>query len=281
MIIHPYVRGSKSVKALKDYLEGVGHHTVVLHRRPMRPRARVVSWGARDIEYNLDGLRVLNHPRHTAVFCNKLKFFEQADPRFVPECAVPDRAESHLDAIAGWFEHGSPVVERHKLSGKSGEGIRIVEPTLIEGGVSVAAIQKAPLYVKYEKKTDEFRVHVFKNREGNFYVAHVQKKVAAPDRVQAGDIRNWHVRNHENGFIFQQHGFDCPALVRDTALGLVRTSFPEIDFVALDVIYHNGTAKKAADRTEPRAFVLEGNTAPGMEGTTVQIYGDFLLERFR
>jgi hypothetical protein len=268
VIIHPYVRGSKSVKALKDYLEGVGHHTVVLHRRPMRPRARVVSWGARDIEYNLDGLRVLNHPRHTAVFCNKLRFFEQCRESLL----VPPWTTG-IGEATNWLNDGHTIVERHKLSGKSGEGIRIVEP----GG----ELQRAPLYVKYEKKTDEFRVHVFKNLAGEFYVAHVQKKVAAPDRVQAGDIRNWHVRNHENGFIFQQHGFDCPALVSDTALSLVRTSFPEIDFVALDVIYHNGTAKKAADRTEPRAFVLEGNTAPGMEGTTVQVYGDFLLERFR
>lgn len=275
MIIHPYVRGSKSVKALKDYLEGIGHHTVVLHRRPMRPRARIVSWGARDIDYVLDGFRVLNHPSHTAVFCNKLRFFEQSGGQHVPDwCKGQATAQE-------WLDQGHTIVERHKLSGKSGEGIRIVKPADAGSGEPGGELQRAPLYVKYERKTDEFRVHVFKNREGEFYVAHVQKKVAAPNRVQAGDIRNWHVRNHENGFIFQQHGFGCPALVSDTALGLVRTSFPEIDFVALDVIYHNGTAKKAADRTEPRAFVLEGNTAPGMEGTTVQVYGDFLLERFR
>lgn len=271
MIIHPYKRGSKSVIALRDYLESVGHHTVILHRRPMRPRARVVSWGARDIDYDLSGLRVLNHPRWTAVFCNKLKFFSQAGPPYVDGLMVPTWTNTKETAQL-MLDGGATIVERHKLSGMSGEGIRIVEPG--------QELQRAPLYVKYEKKTDEFRVHIFKSKEGTFYVGHVQKKVAAPDRVEQGEIRDWRVRNHDNGFIFQQHGFDCPTLISDTALGLVRTSFPEIDFVALDVIYHDGRAKKAADRTEPRAFILEGNTAPGMEGTTVQKYGDFLLERF-
>lgn len=264
IVIHPYVRGSESARNLRDNLEQRGHHTVILHRKPMRPRARIVSWGAKDIEYDLDGLRVLNHPRVTAVFSNKLKFFRQVgeDFKYSPLwTANKADAQTALNA-------GQTIVERHKLSGKSGEGIRIVEPG--------NNLQDAPLYVVYQKKTDEYRVHVFKSPAGEFYVGHHQKKVAAP----GAEIQEWKIRNHDNGFIFQQHGYELPDLVSSAALGLVRDYFSEIDFVALDVIYHDGRAPRAADRIEPVAKILEGNTAPGIEGTSVDKYAEFLLGRF-
>lgn len=251
MIIHPYRRGSQSAKALRDALEKRGEHTVILHRRPKRAGARIISWGAKGIDYDLKGLGgVLNPPEITSVLSDKLRFFRHIGhgTGFVP---------NWCDTPAGTKDFETTVI-RHTTGGKGGDGIEIVE-----GSTDI----KAPLYTEYQKKTDEYRLHVFRKNRA-FYVAHSQKKVAAPD--QKDNIKDWKVRNAENGFIFQIHGFQVPEAVDEAAIGLVAEFFPRIDFVALDVIYHRPTDK---------AYVLEGNTAPGMEGTTVQVYADYFMAR--
>jgi D-alanine-D-alanine ligase-like ATP-grasp enzyme len=51
--------------------------------------------------------------------------------------------------------------------------------------------------------------------------------------------------------------------------------FGEMHFAALDVLYHHPSGK---------AVICEGNTAPGLENNTVNIYAEYLLglnEEFR
>lgn len=259
MIIHPYRRGSQSVAALRDYLRSRDQDVSILYRPSRFRRSSVVHWGRSGVDDNGVLGVVLNRSEAVDVFTDKLKFFRASASQYVPEWTEPDEAEAHFDACHTWLQAGIPVVERHSLTGMSGAGIRIVEP----GG----ELQQAPLYVKYEKKTHEFRIHVAKSVDGNFFVLHHQRKVAR-DREAVTD---WRVRNSENGFFFQQHGYNVPDAVTGAALGLIRESFPTIDFVALDVIYHEPTN---------RACVLEGNTAPGLEGTSVQKYGEYFIERF-
>jgi glutathione synthase/RimK-type ligase-like ATP-grasp enzyme len=75
------------------------------------------------------------------------------------------------------------------------------------------------------------------------------------------------VRNTANGFVFQRNGIVPPAGIRDLAISAVASL--QLDFGAVDIIY-NGAQDKC--------FVLEVNTAPGLEGSTIIKYKDALLE---
>lgn len=253
MIIHPYTKGSGSVHNLKDYIRGKGVGFFLKYDAPQRPeKAQVINWGSKPPQYDYRRCKTfLNHPDITKVFTNKLLFFTEVHgaggDKYTPEWSIYPNTE--------W----DCTVERHSLSGTCGAGIRIVE----KGG----EFHKAPLYVKYEKKTDEYRLHVVRDKPGFASVLHHQKKVA-PNKE---NVKDWKIRNHENGFIFQQNGYFIPEAVMSAALGIVNDCFPGIDFVALDITYHKPTNK---------AYVLEGNTAPGLEGTSVQKYGDYFIERF-
>lgn len=254
MILHSYNRG-EGIKALRAELEARGEHTVVLDRKPMRRRPMVVCWGSKPIVYPRDGCVFLNPPEVTKVFSNKLLFFRhiekifENDPYPVPEWTTdPEVAKRFPIAVV-----------RHVIDGSGGEGIELIP----QG----QEMPKAPLYTRYQKKTSEYRAHVFKVPDG-FVIRHIQKKTAKADTVNP----NFKIRNAENGFVFQQNGFDTPKAVYDLSLSFMKDYFPEIDFVALDVIF---------SKKEDRAWVLEGNTAPGLQGKTVQVYADYLLERKR
>lgn len=75
---------------------------------------------------------------------------------------------------------------------------------------------------------------------------------------------DYQVRNHANGWIYARDAIDEPnAMVLEqaklaiTALGL--------DFGAVDIIWN---------QHRQMAYVLEVNTAPGLEGTTLIKYAD-------
>lgn len=112
----------------------------------------------------------------------------------------------------------------------------------------------APLYVKYVKKQQEYRVHVF-----NGSVIDVQRKMRRTDTPDA-EV-NWQVRNHCNGFIFGREGVELP----DVALTMSKDSVGALglDFGAVDIIYN---------AHEDKYYVLEVNTACGLTGTTLEVY---------
>jgi hypothetical protein len=147
-----------------------------------------------------------------------------------------------------WLTEGHCVVERHKLTGNSGEGIRIV------GEEEEAELTPAPLYTKYFKKKAEFRVHIVGSE-----VILTQKKVKRAD-VAAEEV-NWKVRNHDGGFIFQQNDIEVPAKV--LAQAKLAINFTGLDFGAVDIMYNE---------REDEARILEVNTAPGLAGTTGEKY---------
>jgi glutathione synthase/RimK-type ligase-like ATP-grasp enzyme len=137
------------------------------------------------------------------------------------------------------------TVCRHKLTGHSGEGIELAE---------VDALPSCPLYVQYVPKQDEYRVHVI----GQSIIT-IQRKARDTNNPNP----NWKVRNHANGFIFVRNGVEAPKAVLDAAVNAVQAL--GLDFGATDVIWN---AK------QQRAYVLEVNTAPGLEGQTINDYAD-------
>lgn len=206
----------------------------------------IINWGDSAMPKHLLQSKVINNPHNIALVTNKLKFFDLMKDTDV---RIPEFTTDKNVAIM-WIAEGHVVVERHKLQGHSGEGIRIVEK-----GVD---IQKAPLYTKYVPKKDEFRVHFVGDKI--IYVQQKKRKVDVPD-----ENVNWKVRNNANGFIYAREGVEIPPDVTEQAMRTIKAC--GLDFGAIDILYTKKTQQ---------ATVLEVNTAPGLEGQSIKDYAKAL-----
>ena len=243
MWIYSWNFWSKSARALANELNAylIRHEGSRFVGRPYKP---VINWGSSNLPKEVGGSTVLNSAPQVALASNKLNFLETCveDWRAPPWTTDPEVARK-------WLEKGHDVVARTLLNGHSGAGIVLVHP----GG----RLPYAPLYTKYVPKSTEWRVHCVGDT-----IIDVQRKAA-----KRGDVANWQIRNHDNGFIYARDQVP-PRDVTEQAL----TSFLKsgLDFGAVDVIYN---AKRE------KAYVLEINTAPGLEGTTVGLYARALEGR--
>jgi len=243
MKIYPYKMASQSAKALAQAL-GV---------KRLKPEGRMIAlpfinWGASNIKREFNDEMVVNHPNAVKRASNKLTTFLTLD-QIVP---IPDYTTDRVEAQE-WLNSGITVVERHTLTGHSGEGIRLVE-------FDDLLSDDAKLYVKYIKKEQEYRLHVF-----DFDVFFIQRKARALDVPD--DNVNWQVRNHANGFIYANQDIELPDVAKEMAIEAIQTL--GLDFGAVDMIYN---------ARQNKFYVLEINTAPGLFGTTLDKYVEKLKE---
>lgn len=235
----PYRQGSRSARALADALGG---RVLRLEgsRYVERNQDIVVNWGrSGDIPYR----SVLNSAAAVRTAGNKLfAFTAMRDNCRTPEWWVR-REEIPDDAF--------PIVCRTTLTGHSGAGIVMAQRR--------SDLVDAPLYVRYVKKQDEYRIHVGRMR-GEYIIISIQRKAK-----RAGfEGANFQIRNHDNGFVYVRDGVNPPEDVIQQARDALEAC--GLDFGAVDVIWNN-------HRRE--AYVLEINTAPGLEGTTIEHYAQF------
>lgn len=233
--IYPYKIGSASAKKLAEALDG----KVLKHvGSKYRPRAGdvVVNWGA--------AAPPVFAPATTLNADVRVAQCKLATFRALTEAGVrtPDfTTDNPRDVVA----FGYPVVCRTKLRGHSGDGIVIAN--------NADELVEAPLYTKYVKKKDEYRVHVLKDKA--FFI---QRKARKLDN----DKPNWLVRNLAGGFVFVEcPGDEVPADVINQAVATVAAL--AIDFGGVDVIWND---------KEGKAYVLEVNTACGLEDRTADKY---------
>lgn len=209
----------------------------------LKPNDIIVNWGtSKAIEWPA---RVLNSTKAVSLAANKFFTFSSlagAEVNTVPWTA-------NMAVAKEWQDDGGTIVARTTLTGHSGDGIIIVE----KGGELI----EAPLYTKYIFKVREYRVHATR-----FGVIDTQQKVRDPNV----EPKSWKVRSHANGFIFQRKNIvpkpqrDLLAIKTIQALGL--------DFGAVDII----------EDKHGQFYVLEVNTAPGLEGQTIVAYQQALTE---
>lgn len=245
MKLYQYKAGSASAKALAEKL---GIKRIKLEGSKYKPKATdvIINWGSSTLPQELKNAIILNKPEAIAKASNKLSAFQAFKEAEVP---TPEFTTSFHEALKWIDKAGAMVVARTKLSGHSGEGIVLVQKENRD------ELPNAPLYTEYVKKVQEYRLHVFK---GNvFFIQRKARKQEVPD-----DEVNWQVRNHANGFIFAHQGVDVPDSYKEAAVAAVKAL--GLDFGAVDIIE---TKKK-------ECFVLEVNTACGLEGTTLDKYAE-------
>lgn len=242
--VYPYRQKSRSAVALAVALDG---RVLRLEGSSFVPEANdvVINWGSSSCP-SFSPARLLNQPKAVGLAANKREALGALSAAGV---SVPRFATTKEAAQAF---RSSSVVVRHKLTGHSGEGIEIVEPS--------QDLPDAPLYVEYIKKEDEYRVHVIGGE-----VALVQRKGRRRDVPD--DEVNWRVRNHSNGFVFVRSGVNPHPSVIQSAVDAIRAI--GLDFGGVDVVFN---------RKSEKAYVLEINTAVGMEGSTVDDYANGFKE---
>lgn len=170
---------------------------------------------------------------------NKLRTFERLQEAGIP---IPEWT-TDINVAKQWLPN--TIFARKTLNGHSGAGI-----------VEFTGTEIAPLYVKYIKKRHEYRIHV-----GSDDIIDIQQK-----KKKVGVDHNSKIRNLANGWIYAKENIDQP---QEIALVIAKSTIKVmgLTFGAVDMIYNE---------MQDKYYVLEVNTAPGLEGSTVTNYANFL-----
>lgn len=251
MWIYPWNEHSQAAKAIASGLgiKRIKHEGSKFVGRPNRV---VINYGSSNLPDTVNVCTVINPAVSVLRASNKLTFFQTMARPGGPR--VPDWTDDPTVAL-GWYNDGDEVVARKTVNGHSGSGI-----VFFSDVEDVNNLLSVPLFTKYKKKAEEFRVHIFRGR-----VIDVQKKLlrTTDDDGNAIDPKSidFRVRNLANGFVFGRNDIE----VHDDVLKQATLSFGllGLDFGAIDVIWNDH---------EGKAYVLEVNTAPGLQGTTLDNY---------
>lgn len=282
--IYPYKIGSASVRKLKAQLGGL---LIRLEGSRYRPRKEhvIINWGnSRRPDWmtaEVDPL-VLNKPESVKIATDKLKTLEELNDAGV---SCVDFTDDINDA-RNWLAAGDKVFARATLTGHSGEGITVHEPTGDQGFLArIAArlkdrgfdnlgnivqdeaddivddLPNVPLYTRGVSNSGEYRVHVVKNN-----VILYQKKsrrVNEDGEVETAEGADADVRNLASNWVYRTGNLRRLERVENLAIDAIKAV--GLDFGAVDIIMDNNGD----------VYVLEVNSAPGLGNTdTLEAYTD-------
>lgn len=202
----------------------------------------VINWGRSDLSLRGKVKRIINLPAAVARAANKIQTFSVLKNEGVP---TVDWTVNKSEA-ATWIEEGEMVYCRLQTASSQGRGIVVV-------GQDDLTLPTAPLYTKGFNKTHEYRVHVAFGQ-----VIDYSKKRKRTE----GEV-NPYIKNATSGWVFCREGVDLPSEVVSISVAAVKSL--GLDFGALDVLYKE---------RDDEARILEVNTSPGIEGTTLTKYSE-------
>ena len=209
------------------------------------PDKVVLNWGSGGYPYDVKRAgRIINNESAVNRAINKIEAFDT----FVRAAAGPRTPEWTLraDVAKRWLYDGSTVLARTRVEGARGEGIIVMK--------NIVDFVDARLYTKYIDKDAEFRVHVI-GGEAVF----LQQRIRDPKQ----NVKDWHVRSDENGFIMVNRITPVPDDIKVQSIRAV-TSLG-LDFGAVDIVMK-----------DERGYVLEVNTAPWLNQEVSDVYAQKL-----
>tara|TARA_R110000803_G_scaffold80261_5_gene146076 strand:- start:14282 stop:15094 length:813 start_codon:yes stop_codon:yes gene_type:complete len=221
-----------------------------------RPTDLIFNWGCTPRDFSWDPFTPLfvNSPSYVGLAADKTYFFPYAKEFWDEETReltllayTEDRNSVDL-----WLDDGHKVVARWVVNGHSGRGIKVVS-SMTELQHLEEVLGQAVFFTKYVKKRDEYRVHVV-----NGEVIDVQQK---RNPTVLSTPADYQIRSHDNGWIFCREDVEIPDNIKAECVDFVSTF--GLDFGALDILHnqhYNGW------------WIVELNTAPGLEGQTLDNY---------
>jgi hypothetical protein len=154
------------------------------------------------------------------------------------------------ELAASWLVKGK-VLGRDLDRGSQGRGITVYRKGEILGDHR--------FYVKYLKKEREFRYHVVRGK-----VVHVAEKMRV-GKANRGDNYNALIRSHHNGWVLAfNHLVGNPPPQGGERIASYACGALMLDFGAVDMGWNPNIG----------FFVLEVNTGPGIEETTLAKYAE-------
>lgn len=254
LFIYPWDEASKGADLLKDAL-GIRR---IMHRNSAFKGSSdktVINWGSGSLPVEVEKSKVLNSAKAVNRSSDKIVFFSIMKNNGGGR--IPGFTTSK-DEVMEWLRKGNLVVARNKIRSKGGKGIVFFD--------NLTEFVTAPLYTVYIKKREEYRVHFMRDK-----VIDIQKKALRKTDDEGNPIDpkqvDWRIRNHSNGFIFVRGNLRIPEDVVKQSMLCAKAS--GLDFGAVDVVWNE---------TQGKAYVLEINTAPGIEGVTVDSYAKAFRE---
>jgi len=179
------------------------------------------------------------------------RWFEEQGLSALEFCTSPVGAKE-------WLEQGHTVFGRNLLNASCGKGIVVLDPKAILED-KTQSLRNCLVYTKYKKKKREFRVHVYKDS----VVAVTEKR----RRSGFEGNRNTMIRNLENGYVFcHELSQPEPGGLRALAISASRISPSHFRGVDIGFNEHNNDL-----------FVIEVNSAPGIQGSNVNAYINAIL----
>ena len=224
------------------------------NREDVRPlyAGVVVNWGFSGPLFIRHDARLVNNPDAVAAACSKLYSL-----RLLNEAKVPclEFSEDSNDALR-WLEEGNSVVCRDLLKGRGGDGIRLINlKEWRNAGKPAPDFGQAKLFTRYFRKQKEVRVHVAEGR-----VLAIAEK-----RKRLGEPADYWIRSHSRGWIFAEAR---PPLGEADEVARRAVAALKLDFGAVDIGIDSNNA----------CVVFEVNTAPGLEGRTLEAYVNYFRE---
>ena len=255
----PYKLSSGSAKALAEGLKELDVNVLRVKldgKYIPREEDVIINWGSsKNPVFDIrGGCKLLNPPERVHDATNKVMCFRALEAANVPTLDFtldPDVAYKWLE------EPGVAVFARSLLAGHGGAGIIVLHNQVEYQDTTYNQRQNFKFFTKHQASDSEFRVHVVNGK----MIDAAQKKQMGNDKLKAEGIElDMEVRNHNKGWIFARQGVVIPDSVRDACIAAVAAV--KLDFGAVDVLYSNLDGP----------FILEINTAPGLEGTTLTRY---------
>lgn len=244
--LFPYKAGSLSAKRLARTLG-------ILRVSPSYNAKRsdtIINWGSSTPPHFRWMEQDLNKPDAIKLASNKLHTFR----KFRHEQFQHSVEWTWDKQIAKeWIEEGHIVYCRTTVTSHSGRGIIIAS--------TVDELIDAPLYTVKTKHKDEYRVHVFK---GEAIDIQQKRKSFGRSTTSSG------IRNHTNGWVYTRDNCNPPS-------DLVNASIKAVELLGLDF----GAVDIGHRLRDNKFFVFEVNTAPGIEGTTLQRYANAIKNYYR
>ena len=244
--LFPYKAGSISAKRLARTLG-------ILRVSPSYNAKRsdtIINWGSSTPPHFRWMEQDLNKPESIQLACDKLNTFitlEHLGFHHLPEWY------QHKWSAEKCIEEGHIVYCRTKTNSHSGNGIVIAN--------TIDELVQAPLYTVKTKHKDEYRVHVFKGE-----AIDIQQKRKSFGRSTTSNG----IRNHTNGWVYTRDNCNPPS-------DLVNASIKAVELLGLDF----GAVDIGHRLRDNKFFVFEVNTAPGLEGTTLQRYANAIKNYYR
>jgi hypothetical protein len=245
------VSGSRLAKSL-----GIRVYTPRIRCR--NNRRLLINYGCSNIPWLAPNHHILNKPEAITRAVNKIATLDLLSTNNI---STPIYT-THKDISTLWFENPRAIVFcRTLINSSKGKGIVVARKP--------EELVDAPLYTLYIPKDEEYRFHIF-NRK----VIHIQKKLKlTTEELEVRGIvdRNPLIRNSSNGYVFSSNLTfeleDDGSYVDTKYFWLTEYSIKAVsalglDFGAVDLIVGK----------DGKTYVLEINSAPGIEGATLTKY---------